>query len=67
MLTFASADVVRVSYSKLWLLVWAGMLAGLVGLHARHTGRAGRLERWGFRVSLAGLVLLVIACSWRSG
>jgi hypothetical protein len=60
LLTFLSADVVRVTYGKLWLLVWAGMLAGLIGLHARHAGRGGRLERWGFRVSLAGLVLLVI-------
>jgi hypothetical protein len=60
LLTFASADVVRVTYGKLWLLVWAGTLAGLVGLHARHAGRGGRLERWGFRVSFAGLVLLVI-------
>lgn len=60
LLTFASADVVRVTYGKVWLLVWAGMLAGLVGLHARHAGRGGRLERWGFRVSLAGLALLVI-------
>jgi hypothetical protein len=60
LLTFASADVVRVTYGKVWLLVWAGMLAGLIGLHARHAGHGGRLERWGFRVSFAGLVLLVV-------
>jgi hypothetical protein len=36
------------------------MLAGLVGLHARHAGRGGRLERWGFRVSFLGVLLLVI-------
>jgi hypothetical protein len=60
LLTFASADVVRLAYGKLFLLVWIGLLAGLVGLHARHAGREGRLERWGFRASFAGLVLLVI-------
>jgi hypothetical protein len=60
LLTFASADVVRVTYGKLWLLVWMGMLAGLVALHARHAGKGGRLERWGFRTSFAGLVLMVI-------
>jgi hypothetical protein len=36
------------------------MLAGLVGLHARHAGQGGRLERWGFRASFAGLLLLTI-------
>jgi hypothetical protein len=60
LLTFASADVVRVTYGKVWLFVWAGMLVGLIGLHARHAGRGGRLERWGFRVNLAGLALLTI-------
>jgi hypothetical protein len=60
LLTFASADVVRLTYGKLFLLVWLGMLAGLVGLHARHAGRGGRLERWGFRASAVGLALLVI-------
>jgi hypothetical protein len=60
LLTFASADVVRITYGKLWLFVWMGMLVGLIGLHARHTGRGGRLERWGFRASFAGLLFLVI-------
>jgi hypothetical protein len=60
LLTFASADVVRITYGKLWLFVWAGMLIGLVGLHARHAGRGGRLERWGYRASFAGLLLMVI-------
>lgn len=60
LLTFASADVVRITYGKLWLLVWMGMLVGLVGLHARHARQGGRPERWGFRVSFAGLLLLVI-------
>jgi hypothetical protein len=60
LLTFASADVVRFTYGKLWLFVWIGILVGLVGLHARHAGKGGRLERWGFRTSFVGLVFLVI-------
>jgi hypothetical protein len=60
LLTFASPDDVYLTYGKLFLFVWIGMLAGLVGLHARHAGRGGRLERWGFRASLLGLLLLVI-------
>ncbi len=60
LLTFASPDTVYLTYGKLFLFVWIGMLAGLVGLHARHAGHAGRLERWGFRASLVGLVLLTI-------
>jgi hypothetical protein len=60
LLTFASADTVYLTYGKLFLFVWASMLAGLVALHARHAGRAGRLEGWGFRASFLALVLLVI-------
>ena len=60
LLTFASPDDVYLTYGKLFLFVWIGMLAGLVGLHARHAGRGGRLERWGFRASFLGLMLLVI-------
>jgi hypothetical protein len=60
LLTFASPDVVRLTYGKLFLFIWMGILAGLVGLHARHAGRGGRLERWGFRASAVGLVLLVV-------
>jgi hypothetical protein len=60
LLTFASPDVVRLTYGKLFLFIWLGMLAGLVGLHARHAGQGGRLERWGFRATAFGLMLLVI-------
>jgi hypothetical protein len=59
LLTFASPDVVRLTYGKLFLFIWMGMLAGVVGLHARHAGQGGRLERWGFRASFTGLLLLV--------
>jgi hypothetical protein len=60
LLTFASPDDVYMTYGKLFLFVWIGMLAGLVGLHARHAGRGSRLERWGFRASFLGLLLLII-------
>ena len=60
LLTFASPDVVRFTYGKLFLFIWMGVLAGLVGLHARHAGQGGRLERWGFRTSFVGLVFLII-------
>jgi hypothetical protein len=60
LLTFASPDVVRLAYFKLFLFIVVGMLAGLVGLHASQAENGGRLERWGFRVSLLGLLLLTI-------
>jgi hypothetical protein len=60
LLTFASPDDVYLTYGKLFLFVWMSLLAGLVGLHARHAGRGGRLERWGFRASSFGLLLMVI-------
>jgi hypothetical protein len=60
LLTFASPDVVRLTYFKLFLFITIGMLAGVIGLHASQAERGGRLERWGFRVSFAGLFLLTI-------
>jgi hypothetical protein len=41
LITFASADAVYLTYGKLFLFVWASMLAGLVGLHASHAARPG--------------------------
>ena len=60
LLTFAAPDVVRLTYFKLFLFITAGILAGLVGLHARQAQHGGRLERWGFRASFVGLLLLTI-------
>ncbi|HEU4426515.1 MAG TPA: hypothetical protein VFR67_28590 [Pilimelia sp.] len=60
LLTFASPDVVRLTYFKLFLFIVVGMLAGVVGLHARQAQHGGRLERWGYRTSFAGLLLLTI-------
>lgn len=58
LLNFASPDVVRLTYFKLFLIITAGMLAGIVGLHARQAHLGGRLERWGFRASFIGLLLI---------
>jgi hypothetical protein len=60
LLTFASPNVVRETYFKLFLLIVMGMLAGAVGLHASQAQHGGRLERWGFRASFVGLLLLTI-------
>jgi hypothetical protein len=53
LLTFAAADVVRLTYFKLFLFIAIGMLAGIGGLHARQAQHGGRLERWGFRPNSA--------------
>jgi len=60
LLSFASADVVRETYFKLFLFIVVGVLVGVVGLHARQAHAGGRLEQWGFRVSFVGLLLLSI-------
>ena len=57
LLTFAPPEGVYLTYGKLFLFMFLGWLAGLLALHARQTVRAGRLEKWGFRVALAGAVL----------
>ena len=62
LLTFASPDAVYTTYGKVALFIFLGFLAGLLALHARQgqAPRAGRLEKWGFRVALAGTVLTVL-------
>ena len=62
LLTFASPDAVYATYGKVALFIFLGFLAGLLALHARQgqAPRAGRLEKWSFRVALAGTVLTVL-------
>jgi hypothetical protein len=60
LLSFASPDVVRETYFKLFLFIVVGVLVGVVGLHARQAQGGGWLEQWGFRVSFVGLLLLSI-------
>lgn len=55
--TFASPDDVYMAYGKVSLFMVLGALAGAMALHARQARNAGRLERWGFRIAFAGLLL----------
>lgn len=55
--TFASPGAVYATYGKMYLLVFLGFLLGLVALRTRRSGHAGRLEKWGYRLSLAGFAL----------
>ncbi len=56
-LTFASPEVVYLTYGKFFSFVILGWMAGLLALHARQAPHAGRLEKRGFRVAFAGAVL----------
>lgn len=60
LLTFASPNAVYRIYGALALFIFLGFLAGLLALHARQAPRAGGLEKWGFRVALAGTVLTAL-------
>ncbi|MDP9374519.1 MAG: hypothetical protein M3Q65_19130 [Chloroflexota bacterium] len=63
LLTFGAPDVVYHTYGKVFAPIILGFLFGLLALHARQSARTGRLERWSFRMLLAGLALLSIgAC-----
>lgn len=56
-LTFASPEVVYLTYGKAFSFVVLGWMAGLLTLHGYQSQRAGRLEKWGFRMAFAGTVL----------
>jgi hypothetical protein len=60
LLTFAPPETVYMTYGKVVSLVALGFMAGLVALHARQASRAGRLEKWGFGVTFAGLALSIV-------
>jgi hypothetical protein len=60
LLTFASPDAVYRIYGASALFIFVGFLAGLLALHSLQTPRAGGLEKWGFRVALAGIVLTIL-------
>jgi hypothetical protein len=57
LLTFAPPHDVYTTFGKVVTLVVLGFLAGVLALHSRQGARAGRLEKWGFRVVLLGTVL----------
>lgn len=58
-LAWSDADTVYVTFGKVTTVVVAGFLLGLLALHARQAGRSA-LERWGFRVALAGTSVLLV-------
>ena len=57
LLTFAPPHEVYTTFGKIFMLVVLGFLAGVLAQHSRQVARAGRLEKWGFRVLLLGSVL----------
>lgn len=59
LLSFGTADEVYLTYGKVMLLVFLGMLAGLLALHAYQARQAGRLEKIGFWVSLISTLLFL--------
>lgn len=57
LLTFAPPEAVYLTYGKLLSLMVLGWMVGLLALHAQQATGAGRLEKWGFRVTFIGTVL----------
>lgn len=62
LLDWDSVDTVYKTYGKLWLIVVAGFLLGLIALRAAREGKGkpAGLERWGWRIALAGYSLLLL-------
>jgi hypothetical protein len=60
LLTFASPDVVLLTYGKAALVMGLGWLVGAIALHARQAQHAGQLEKWGFRVVGAGVSWFIV-------
>ena len=56
LVTFAEPDTVYSAYGKVYLLVLLGLLVGLLGLFRLRQGGVSGPERWGFRLSVLGLV-----------
>ncbi|MFN8487231.1 MAG: hypothetical protein U0350_06535 [Caldilineaceae bacterium] len=59
LLSFATVDEVYLTYGKVMLLVFLGMLAGLLALHARQGFRSVLLEKIGFWVTLVSTLLFL--------
>lgn len=59
LLSFGTADEVYFAYGKVMLLVFLGLLAGLLALHTYQASHAGRLEKIGFGVTLVSLLLFL--------
>lgn len=59
-LGFGPREEVYATYGKMFFPIYLLFMIGLVSLHARIAGRAGRSEVRGFRVALIGLVMNLI-------
>ena len=57
---WGSVDTVYETYGKIWVVVVAGLLLGLLALRATRAKGESRLERWGFRVASVGYPLLLL-------
>lgn len=56
LVTFAEPDTVYAAYGKVYFLVLLGLLVGVLGLSRLRRGGVSVPERWGFRLSVVGLV-----------
>lgn len=54
---WGSAHDAYILYGRIFAVVFLGLLAGVVGLHARQKHAGGRAERWGYRIVVASLAL----------
>lgn len=59
-LGFSTREEVYATYGKAFLPIYLLFMIGLVSLRACLSGRAARLEKIGFRITLAGLVMNLI-------
>ena len=59
-LDFASGERVYYTYGRLYFLTLLPELLALYALRVLRGGRSGRLERWGLRLSLIGMWLVVV-------
>lgn len=60
MVSFAEPDTVYSAYGKVYFLVLLGLLVGLLALSRARGGGMSGAERWGFRLSIAGIILNLV-------
>jgi hypothetical protein len=60
LLDWSSPDTVYVTYGAIVVLPAVGFLLGLLAVHVTLPERPTRLERWGFRVAVAGNVVAIL-------
>lgn len=70
LLTFGSPETVYALYGRTFDVVYLLFLPAVVGVHHLHRESGGRLENWGFRVLVAGLVAAFLGVAgdyWANG